>query len=136
MTTVDSWPKTLPMMSVGSWNSTTETHLCHSTYKVSIYSTWDSSLSFAFPKWTFVTSSGYTSEDWGQPQDTLHMPPPMSQVCYKASKFWKEKKKIKGMVFSKASFSGFSPYLPLFSINLWPLLGDFHLVCRFDYNGA
>ena len=30
---------------------------------VSIYSTWDSSLSFAFPKWTFVTSSGYTSED-------------------------------------------------------------------------
>ena len=27
MTTVDSWPKTLPMMSVGSWNSTTETHL-------------------------------------------------------------------------------------------------------------
>ena len=27
MTTVDSWPKTLPMPSVGSWNSTTETHL-------------------------------------------------------------------------------------------------------------
>ena len=27
MTTVDSWPKTLPMTSVGSWNSTTETHL-------------------------------------------------------------------------------------------------------------
>ena len=27
MTTVDSWPKTLPMMSAGSWNSTTETHL-------------------------------------------------------------------------------------------------------------
>ena len=27
MTTVDSWPKTLPMLSVGSWNSTTETHL-------------------------------------------------------------------------------------------------------------
>ena len=26
MTTVDSWPKTLPMPSVGSWNSTTETH--------------------------------------------------------------------------------------------------------------
>ena len=29
MTTVDSWPKTLPMLSVGSWNSTTETHLLH-----------------------------------------------------------------------------------------------------------
>ena len=27
LTTVDSWPKTLPMMSVGPWNSTTETHL-------------------------------------------------------------------------------------------------------------
>ena len=27
MTTVDSWPKTLPMPSVGSWSSTTETHL-------------------------------------------------------------------------------------------------------------
>ena len=27
MTTVDSWPKTLPMPSVGSWNSTNETHL-------------------------------------------------------------------------------------------------------------
>ena len=27
MTTVDSWPKTLPMPSIGSWNSTTETHL-------------------------------------------------------------------------------------------------------------
>ena len=31
MTTVDSWPKTLPMPSVGSWNSTTETHLIAST---------------------------------------------------------------------------------------------------------
>ena len=30
MTTVDSWPKTLPMPSAGSWNSTTETHLTHS----------------------------------------------------------------------------------------------------------
>ena len=29
MTTVDSWPKILPMMSVGSWNSTTETHLLY-----------------------------------------------------------------------------------------------------------
>ena len=27
MTTVNSWPKTLPMPSVVSWNSTTETHL-------------------------------------------------------------------------------------------------------------
>ena len=27
MTTVDSRPKTLPMPSVGSWNSTTKTHL-------------------------------------------------------------------------------------------------------------
>ena len=27
MTTVDSWPKTLPMLSAWSWNSTTETHL-------------------------------------------------------------------------------------------------------------
>ena len=27
MTTVDSWPKTLPMPSAQSWNSTTETHL-------------------------------------------------------------------------------------------------------------
>ena len=26
---MDSWPKTLPMMSVGSWNSTTETHLLY-----------------------------------------------------------------------------------------------------------
>ena len=37
MTTVDSWPKTLPMPSVGSWNSTTETHLisliAHSNFK-------------------------------------------------------------------------------------------------------
>ena len=30
MTTVDSCPKTLPMPSVGSWNSTTETHLLYS----------------------------------------------------------------------------------------------------------
>ena len=27
LTTVDSWPKTLPMLSARSWNSTTETHL-------------------------------------------------------------------------------------------------------------
>ena len=27
MTTVDSWPKTFPMLSAWSWNSTTETHL-------------------------------------------------------------------------------------------------------------
>ena len=27
MTTVNSWPKTLPMQSARSWNSTTETHL-------------------------------------------------------------------------------------------------------------
>ena len=27
MTTVDSWPKTLPMLSARSWNSTTKTHL-------------------------------------------------------------------------------------------------------------
>ena len=27
MTTLDSWPKTLPMPSAQSWNSTTETHL-------------------------------------------------------------------------------------------------------------
>ena len=30
MTTVDSWPKTLPMLSARSWNSTTETHLSDS----------------------------------------------------------------------------------------------------------
>ena len=29
MTTVDSWPKTLPMPSAQSWNSTTETHLIY-----------------------------------------------------------------------------------------------------------
>ena len=33
MTTVDSSPKTLPMPSVGSWNSTTETHLLFKVYK-------------------------------------------------------------------------------------------------------
>ena len=33
MTTVDFWPKTLPMPSAQSWNSTTETHLVSITYK-------------------------------------------------------------------------------------------------------
>ena len=32
MTTVDSWPKTLPMLSAWSWNSTTETHLIGSYF--------------------------------------------------------------------------------------------------------
>ena len=38
MTTVDSWPKTLPMMSVGSWNSTTETHLIPAFWKKMTFS--------------------------------------------------------------------------------------------------
>ena len=37
MTTVDSWPKTLPMLSVGSWNVTTETHLVFSLKVTRIY---------------------------------------------------------------------------------------------------
>ena len=38
MTTVDSWPKTLPMPSVGSWNSTTETHLVYTLrFFISLY---------------------------------------------------------------------------------------------------
>ena len=34
MITVDSWPKTLPMLSAWSWNSTTETHLTYMHTKV------------------------------------------------------------------------------------------------------
>ena len=34
MTTVDSWPKTLPMPSAPSWNSITETHLVNRLYKI------------------------------------------------------------------------------------------------------
>ena len=46
MTTVDSWPKTLPKMSVGSWNSTTETHLVHRfnsnlNFETLYYSSWN-----------------------------------------------------------------------------------------------
>ena len=37
MTTVDSWPKTLHMMSAPSWNSTTETHLMIITNCVIIF---------------------------------------------------------------------------------------------------
>ena len=39
---------------VGFWGQ----NRLEAKYTVSFYSTWDSSLSFAFPKWTFVTSSG------------------------------------------------------------------------------
>ena len=36
LTTVDSWPKPLPMPSAHSWNSTTETHLIEST-KINLF---------------------------------------------------------------------------------------------------
>ena len=36
MTTVDSWPKTLPMTCAWSWNSTTETHLMYIHQNVNI----------------------------------------------------------------------------------------------------
>ena len=38
MTTVDSWPKTLPMLSAWSWNSTTETHLRYTRLFLPIHS--------------------------------------------------------------------------------------------------
>ena len=44
MITVDSWPKTLPMPSVGSWNSTTETHLLHMS-KRPLHKLWASEVS-------------------------------------------------------------------------------------------
>ena len=66
MTTVDFWPKTLPMPSVGSWNSTTKTHLLHMPHDASclnlkyyLVGNSNSSLSDFFHTFAFLASSRY-----------------------------------------------------------------------------